>query len=550
MRHARATIAVGLLVVVSIALTIFGVARSNRGVGSGDDTYKLRAMFDDVTGIANGTKVTIAGVTVGQVEHIQLVGQRVRVDLRLKRFVEAYSGVRDMTTGQLRNAAALTRLQASLLGDFYLELAPGAEGRKLKEGEEIPIVITATALQATLEKMEKAAEIVPKIDKIAEDVSKITDRAARVLGSDEGQARFEEIADNLVQASRDLSQTAENLRTRMATGVLAEGGDLDRGLRNFADLTGKANQLADKANGLLDRGGQSTLASLDNIEVITRQVRTLLGRNQQGVEQTVGSLADTVKRLDDVLARADRVLGHLETVAARVEKGEGNVGRLLKDETLVRKAEEVIGDAKALVGRYEQLEIGIDYRLAKYAERVQDPANLSWQSHLSLRFVPAKGKFVQATVSSDNLGKSSREERNVYTTGPGQPSVVKQTEVITEPTWTLGLQYGRRFGPVTLRGGLIESTAGAGLDVHLWHDRFTLSGDLFRFRDARLGDDVRPRLRLSLLWEFVPHVYAWLGGDELLYPDTKADVFFGAGLTFTDNDLKILFAAAPSVNAN
>ena len=163
---------------------------------------------------------------------------------------------------------------------------------------------------------------------------------------------------------------------------------------------------------------------------------------------------------------------------------------------------------------------------------------------MSLRLSPTPDKFVQATITSDNLGKVTKLTR-VTTTQVGKSGAPPVSEQFTETTsdWKIGIVYGRRFSFLTLRGGLIESTAGAGVDVHLFNDRITVSGDIFRFTDAPM-----PRLRLLLLWEFWHHVYAWAGGDELLYPSTRADIFGGIGLSFTDNDLRILFAAAPSIS--
>ena len=218
-------IAVGLLVVASLAAVIIGVVYSNRGIGSGPGTYSLRANFDDVTGIAVGTKVTIAGVRVGEVERLELKGQRVDVRLRLLEGISVYGGLAG-PDGKLKNAAVLTRLQASLLGDYYLELAPGIDGKKLKPNDEIPIVITATAMQQTLQKMDKAAEIVPKIDQIASDIQKITHNAAEVLGSESGANKIGEITQNLVDSSRNLAQTTASLRDRLSSGVLAPGGGL------------------------------------------------------------------------------------------------------------------------------------------------------------------------------------------------------------------------------------------------------------------------------------------------------------------------------------
>jgi len=544
----RAALGVGLFVVLAIVATIVGVSHSNRGIGAGPDTIRLVAWFDDVTGIAAGTKVTIAGVRVGEVESIALKGHRVEVGVRLLRSVKAYGGLRG-DGGRLVHSAVLTRLQASLLGDYYLELAPGAAGPVLADGGEVPLVVTATAIQQTLAKMDRAADIVPKIDQIAGDVAKITSSAAAVLGGDKGAAQIAAITDNLVKASADLAATTGSLRDRMTKGVLAPGGDLDRGLHGFADaaqrlatLTARLDAVVARSAGSFDEASKSVVRSIENVEVVTTQIRDLIGRNKAGVDDTVGTISNALKKVQDVLARAESVVGHADRVAADVAAGKGNIGRLLRDETLLRGTEQIVQSTGSLLKRYIDLEIGVDYRLAAHTIRSGDD-QLSWQSHLSLRLQPNPDKYVLIGLSTNNLPLRRTFSRSTESTAAGASAQLSERFVELETGIRFGLQYARRFGPVVLRGGLIENSAGGGVDLDLVRGHLGLSADLFRFSEMP-----RPRLRASLTWLFVPHVYAWVGGDELLFPSTRADLFLGLGLAFTDNDLFVLFTSAPGVN--
>jgi phospholipid/cholesterol/gamma-HCH transport system substrate-binding protein len=552
-KNVRATLLVGLLVTFGVAALVIGVLRSNRGLSGERDTYTLRAFFDDVTGVATGTRVTIAGYQVGQVESVQLVGSKVLVRVRLRGFVKVYAGVLDEASGNTRNGAVLTRLQASLLGDNYLALAPGAAGRILKEGDEIPRVVTTTELQATLNKLETAANVVPKIDKIAGDVAKITDSAASVFGTDEGQARLSEIADNLVATSRNLANTTRQFQKRLGEGVLAPGGDLDRGLAAFAQLAGTANAFAQDARTLLNREGERLDRTLHSAEETVGEIGDLIERQKGDVERAVSQVATTLQKLDAMVQRVDKVVGHVEQVSSDVAAGKGNLGRLLHSDKLMKDTEEVVAGAKGLVARYAALETGLDYRIAGYRRRLTGdrapPAaglmdeGLNWQSHFSLRLQPRADMFVLATLTSDNLWKTKELTRITATQvdGTAQPT---QTERFTENerTFKFGLQYARRFGPVIVRGGLIEESAGGGVDFLAFADRFALTGDIFRFSQANV-----PRLRLSATWAFWRQVYAWFGADEVLVPK-RADVFVGLGVSITDDDLRILFASAPSIS--
>ncbi len=548
MNNVRAAMGVGLFVVAAVVATLVFVGYSKRGIGKGDGTYQLHATFDDVTGIGEGTKITVAGVRVGEVEAMALKGQVVDVRVRLVTDVKVWSGVRG-PTGQLKSSASLTRLQASLLGDSYLELGVGASGKQLKEGDEIPLVVTATALQQTLAKMDKAADIIPKIDQITSDVAKVTHNAAQVLGSDSGADKIAQITNNLVEASAALAGSTATLQDRLSKGILAPGGDLDRGLHGFADtatklseLTDKVDKLVGRTSGTIDAGGKSLVHSIENIAAVTDEVRDLIGKNRAGVDSSIGTVSTALKKVQDALGRVDRVMEHVENVTADVDAGKGNVGRLLRDDTLVKSAESIMASSSTLLKKYTDLEIGVDYRLAAHAAlyNAQDP--LKWQSHLTLRLQPNPNKYVSATISSNNLPVISTFSRVTNSAGGSDPPLVSETFTDRQPSGLrLGLQYARRFGSVTLRGGLIESTAGGGVDLSLWRDRLAISADMFRFTEDR------PRLRASLLWTFVPHLYVWMGADELMYPTSRMSLFYGGGLSFTDNDLLVLFAASPKV---
>jgi phospholipid/cholesterol/gamma-HCH transport system substrate-binding protein len=293
-------------------------------------------------------------------------------------------------------------------------------------------------------------------------------------------------------------------------------------------------------------GGSTAERSLTNIELATRGLRDIVGRQGTSAGDTIASLQDTLLSVQKSLGRIDNVVARVEEVVGGVARGEGNVGRLLKDETLIRQTEGVVTNAKQLLDRYTRLEVGLDYRIAAYAQRVQYSDALSWQSHLSLRLQPRPDRYVKATLTSDNIGKITTLRRTTNTSidGAKSPGVTEQfTE--RENTFKLGLQYARRLGPITLRGGLIENTAGGGIDLHLWSDRLRIEADMFRFAELGLS---RPRFRLGATLEFIQHVYAWVGGDDLFYPTARADFFYGVGIAFTDDDLKILFAAAPSIS--
>ena len=70
--------------------------------------------------------------------------------------------------------------------------------------------------------------------------------------------------------------------------------------------------------------------------------------------ETVGALIDEVRaKIFPVLDDAGRAMNSLAVTMKRVEQGEGNIGRLLSDDTLVRDLETTVGDVRRLVAQLE-----------------------------------------------------------------------------------------------------------------------------------------------------------------------------------------------------
>lgn len=96
-----------------------------------------------------------------------------------------------------------------------------------------------------------------------------------------------------------------------------------------------------------------------------------------------------------------------------------------------------------------------------------------------------------------------------------------------------------RFYFLALRGGLIESTGGGGLDLFFWKDRLKFHVDLFEFTL-----DAAPRLRLYASLHLFRFFTIAAGVDDV-FNDKTRDYFVGGGLRFSDDDIKFLLSFLP-----
>ena len=85
----------------------------------------------------------------------------------------------------------------------------------------------------------------------------------------------------------------------------------------------------------------------------------------------------------------------------------------------------------------------------------------------------------------------------------------------------------------TFRFGIMESTGGLGLDLHVFDDRLELNTDIFA-----IGVQTFPRLRARLAFEIVNRLWVVAGVDDAL--NDSADFFMGLQIRFNDQDLRSL----------
>ena len=129
-------------------------------------------------------------------------------------------------------------------------------------------------------------------------------------------------------------------------------------------LAGEADKVAVKVQGLLSDemvedlqgGAKDARRSLDSLQAILKEQRgelralsASLKRSAEGMEKvTTGpELERTVKRVDELVQRLDGTVGtldkssrSLESILARMDRGEGTLGKLSTDDTLYKNASE------------------------------------------------------------------------------------------------------------------------------------------------------------------------------------------------------------------
>ena len=314
---------------------------------------------------------------------------------------------------------------------------------------------------------------------------------------------------------------------------------------------GAIRDTLDNINAITGAARPEIEAILRNINVVTADIRGMLAKGQPGGPPgpagtpqgtPPGEIRTTLERIDRAASSLESALGHADNIAARIDKGEGTIGKLTKDETLINEVEGVVEDVGELVGGIGRITpvVGLrtDYNFL---------AN-TIKSYVELRLQPSLDKYYAIELVNDPRGKTSIEQVTVDSTNPNDPPSYRETRVTTTNDFRFSFQFAKRLGPLTFRFGIKESTGGVGADIDLFKERLTVKLDVFDFRS-----NTWPRLRMLSTVQFYKNLFVMAGIDDVLNnrPPGDAslvgrDYYVGAQLMFNDEDLKALLAVGGS----
>ncbi len=477
---------VGLLVVAGIGL-LWGAYLLVDETTGGDDDYGVYAIFDDAQGLVPKSRVLIAGIQVGHIESIRLVGAQARVDINVRGDVPLYDD------------ATVQKKTASILGESLLVINPGSlDEEVLPPDSELPVVEGAKSTD----------DILASVGRTAESVENIAAQMERAFGTDEGGEQMKSALQNLSEALEAINRTIQ--QNEEAVG---------RTLASLEETTTTA--------------GPKIVAILDDVEAVTSSIREVVGEDPDNLETGGGQIADTVASINRASHRLEEVLQDFSEASGRLADGEGTLGRLSKDEALIDEVEEIAEGINSVVGPISRLQtiIGLQSEYNFLAN--------TFKSYVSLRLQPREDRYYLLQLINDPRGLTEFTQTNVRRSPPaeGEPAVYQETRIETRDAFRFSLMFAKRIHFMTLRFGILESTGGIGVDFHLMDDQLEITADAFA-----VGEQALPRLRARFALEVVSKLWI-LGGVDDAFNDSR-DFFFGLRLRFNDEDLKSILPFA------
>jgi phospholipid/cholesterol/gamma-HCH transport system substrate-binding protein len=494
-------LAVGLLVAVAGGIFLVAFTFFRKGGLSARDSYVVTAVFDDVTGLSWKSRVQVAGIQIGEVTEIELTGDKARITMRVKNGIP------------LRANACLTkRFPSALLPDALLEASLGTSPAQLleglpSEGREITCVREAA----------NVAKLMESLSKIATDIQVVSADLAKTVGGTQGSVR--EIIENLTHVTRAVDDLLDQNSGRVA-GIL----------KNTEAFTGELREITQQ-----DAGRYHSIAK--NIDEASARLNRVLA----SVEDIVGTgqpeLKESVHGARQALQKLNKTLDDVQSVTSKVAAGQGVAGKLLVDEQLGEKVGAAAENVSDYVNRISAWQLYVNIRseyLVNYG---------GTRAYFGVTLMPKPDKYYILELMSDPRGYNTLVTETATTTNQTTGTSVTTTTVrsINEQRLALTAMFGKRWGDLVGRIGLIESSGGVGVDYLLFQDRLKLSANIYGW--TRPTVDAFPRTKLWLDWRFIPNVYLTGGVENLLNTYNGGlgrEFFIGAGVYFGDQDMRAL----------
>ncbi|HVR67770.1 MAG TPA: MlaD family protein [Verrucomicrobiae bacterium] len=147
--------------------------------------------------------------------------------------------------------------------------------------------------------------------------------------------------------------------------------------------------------------------------------------------ETVGALIDEMRaKIFPVLDDAGRAMSSLAVTMERVERGEGNIGRLLSDESLVRNLEATVAEAQAAAGDVRRIIAQLEPTVSGFKE-LADTVNAEDDGVPEL-LRRADRALTSLESSMRNLSRAAertpRIARNIENATENLPSLLTQTQ--------------------------------------------------------------------------------------------------------------------------
>ncbi|MCF8054974.1 MAG: MlaD family protein [Deltaproteobacteria bacterium] len=371
---------------------------------------------------------------------------------------------------KIPRSSSITLKTQGVMGERYIEIkVRGDYADVVGEGEFLANVEPSVDLEAVFKKM----------GAVVDDVGAITASLHKLL--EDG-----DVAQNIRYLVNDMASLMKRIDTLVA---------------NNEDNIGK------------------TIEDLKVASAEMRQAFVSLNKIAAEIQEGNGTLGKIINDAE-MAGQLDSTISSLSEVALKLNESKGTIGRLINDEEMGSNMEKAIIGLNKYMEKADALRTSINYR----GEFLAD--SNSFKSYLDVKIQPQIDYFYLLGVVVNPKG--TKTIRDVYTNG-----TLNRIEEWDRSGLLFNAMIGKRFYDIVLRGGIMESSGGVGIDYLAFDDDLKLSFEAFDFTMER-----KAHLKAYAEYRLFKSFYLMAGYDDWLNEPENRSVFGGFALRFDDDDLK------------
>jgi len=316
-------------------------------------------------------------------------------------------------------------------------------------------------------------------------------------------------------------------------------------------------------------------SAVDEVKVLIKKLNNTLDTNTtQNIKLTIANIKDSSQELKNIMKITHKKLPELLDNANKLLITYKQTGDIIK-----RKIPSILNKTDTLMSKLNSISDTLHIKLKQLANEYiklgKNANNLLVENKDSLKETINSAKdFFESGSSSfkkidEFLGSinKSQIDMDIYSDFLTKDDYFKTTAnlaYIPNPTkyYIIGVtskedystkniaqqktskiyfnaELGKRYDNLLVRGGIIESTGGLGVDYFMDKDKIKLTANVYDFNGENDYRGDNPHIDLKARYLYLKHLEVIAGIDNVINSDAR-QFFLGIGIKFKDNDLKAL----------
>jgi len=315
---------IGVLTIAAIIIAAVLIFSLTGTKGFAWQRYSLKTRFSNVAGLASGSPVRIAGVEVGTVTEVRLVGEDVEVTFQVN------ASNKPLITDQ-----SVARLgSVSLLGQSAVDISPASRGTPIEPWGYVP---QGRPVAVMSDMTDAASQGINELTAMIHDVRDGKGTVGKLMTDEQLYVELNRFVTSAGDLTDSLKQGKGTLGKLLNDPASANA--LEASLKNIETLTSRLS------------AGEGSIGKLLKDDAFATSLTSATGNMNTLVAKLNSSDGTAGKLINDpaLFNRLNSVTERLDTLVSKLNEGEGTAGQLLKDKQLYENMNGAVGDLRALV---------------------------------------------------------------------------------------------------------------------------------------------------------------------------------------------------------